>query len=222
MTCVMTAAALMGCSTKTAETVPETTTATETTTASETAPKETTIVEVSTEAPGASSSITLRVGSLKGPISMGLVSLMDQAFKGGVKGSYEFTMVTAIGELLTKVTSGDLDIALMLANMASIPYNRTNHGVDVIGIDALGALYVVSSDEFVQSVTDLKGETLYMTDKGTAPDYVLQYLLSKNGLITDSVTIGYKSETTKVAVMLKEQEGVIGLLPQPFAIVAMA
>ena len=222
MACAVTAAALMGCSTKTAETVPETTTAAETTAAPETTPEETTTAEVSTEAPGASSGMTLRVGSLKGPTSMGLVSLMDQASKGEAKGNYEFTMVTAADELLTKVISGDLDIALVPANMASILYNKTNHGVNVIDINTLGVLYVVSSDESIQSVADLKGKTLYMTGKGTTPDYVLQYLLSENGLTTDDVTIEYKSEATEVAAVLKEQEGAIGLLPQPFVTVAMA
>ena len=222
MACAVTAAALMGCSTKTAETVPETTTAAETTAAPETTPEEATTAEVSTEAPGASSGMTLRVGSLKGPTSMGLVSLMDQASKGEAKGNYEFTMVTAADELLTKVISGDLDIALVPANMASILYNKTNHGVNVIDINTLGVLYVVSSDESIQSVADLKGKTLYMTGKGTTPDYVLQYLLSENGLTTDDVTIEYKSEATEVAAVLKEQEGAIGLLPQPFVTVAMA
>jgi len=222
MACAVTAAALMGCSSKTAETSPETTVAAETTAAPETTQEETTTAEVSTEAPGASSSMALRVGSLKGPTSMGLVSLMDQASKGEAKGNYEFTMVTAADELLTKVISGDLDIALVPANMASILYNKTNHGVNVIDINTLGVLYVVSSDESIQSVADLKGKTLYMTGKGTTPDYVLQYLLSENGLTTDDVTIEYKSEATEVAAVLKEQEGAIGLLPQPFVTVAMA
>ena len=222
MACAVTAAALMGCSTKTAETAPETTAAAETTTAPETTPEETTTAEVSTEAPGAFSGMMLRVGSLKGPTSMGLVSLMDQASKGEAKGNYEFTMVTAADELLTKVISGDLDIALVPANMASILYNKTNHGVNVIDINTLGVLYVVSSDDSIQSVADLKGKTLYMTGKGTTPDYVLQYLLSENGLTTDDVTIEYKSEATEVAAVLKQQEGAIGLLPLPFVTVAMA
>ena len=44
---------------------------------------------------------------------MGLVELMDQAAKGEAKGSYEFTMVTAADELLGKIVSGDLDVALV-------------------------------------------------------------------------------------------------------------
>ncbi len=222
MACAVTAAALMGCSTaKTDATTAETTTVAETTTAAETAKAETTTAEVITEAPG-TSDYTLRVGSMKGPTSMGLVSLMDQASKGEAKGNYEFTMVTAADELLTKVISKDLDVALVPANMASILYNKTNHGINVIDINTLGVLYVVSSDDSIKSIAGLKGKTIYMTGKGTTPDYVLQYLLSENGLTTSDVTIEYKSEATEVAAVLKEQEGAIGLLPQPFVTVAMA
>ena len=143
MACAVTAAALMGCSTaKQDATTAETTTVAETTTAAETAKAETTTAEVTTEAPG-TSDYTLRVGSMKGPTSMGLVSLMDQASKGEAKGNYEFTMVTAADELLTKVISKDLDVALVPANMASILYNKTNHGINVIDINTLGVLYVV-------------------------------------------------------------------------------
>ena len=209
MALAMTAAALTGCAKSGGETAVETTTAPET--------------EAGTESAGAASSdFTLRVGSLKGPTSMGLVELMDQASKGEAKGSYEFTMVTAADELLGKIVSGDLDIALVPSNMASIIFNKTNHGVNVLNINTLGVLYVVSSDDSIKSIADLKGKTVYLTGKGTTPDYALQYLLKANGMTTDNVTLEYKSEPTEVAALLKEKPDAIGLLPQPFVTVAMA
>ncbi|MEG0215754.1 MAG: ABC transporter substrate-binding protein [Hungatella sp.] len=220
---LMTLAALTGCSSapkEAATTAAETTTAAPTTVAETTTAAPTTAV-VSTEAPGSSDTV-LRVGSMKGPTSMGLVSLMDQAAKGEAKGKYEFTMVTAADELVAKVVSGDLDIALVPANMASILYSKTNYGVNVIDINTLGVLYVVSGDASLKSIADLKGKTIYMTGKGTTPDYVINYLLSANGLSAEDVTLEYKSEATEVAAVLKEQPDAIGLLPQPFATVAMA
>lgn len=163
----------------------------------------------------------LRIGSLKGPTSMGLVSLMDRSAKGEAEGNYEFTMVTAADELTAKMVSGDLDIALVPANMASILYNKTEHQVNVIDINTLGVLYVVSADTSIQSISDLKGKTIYLTGKGTSPDFVLQYLLSANGLTTSDVTLEYKSEAAEVAAVLKNQPDAIGLLPQPFVTVAM-
>lgn len=164
----------------------------------------------------------VRVGSLKGPTSMGLVSLMDKASKGESEGSYDFTMVTDASELAAQMVSGDLDIALVPANLASILYQKTKQGVEVIDINTLGVLYVAAADDSIQSIADLKGKTLYMTGKGTTPDYVLQYLLSANGMTSDDLTIEYKSEAAEVAAVLKEQTDAIGLLPQPFVTVAMA
>lgn len=171
---------------------------------------------------GSAGGTALRVGSLKGPTSMGLVSLMDKAEKGEAQENYEFTMVTDASELVAKMVSGDLDIALVPANMASILYQKTNRNVKVLNINTLGVLYVVAADDSIQSIADLAGKTIYMTGKGTTPDYVLQYLLSANGLSTDDLTIEYKSEATEVAAVLQEQADAIGLLPQPFVTVAMA
>ena len=52
----------------------------------------------------------VKVGSLKGPTSMGLVYLMDQAEKNEAANNYEFKMAAAADELLPSMISGDLDI----------------------------------------------------------------------------------------------------------------
>lgn len=222
LACAMTVAALAGCSSAPADATTAAETTAAQTTAAETSAQETTAAETTTAAEDEASDVTLRVGSMKGPTSMGLVSLMDKAKQGQAKGSYDFTMVTAADELVAKVVSGDLDIALVPANMASILYNKTNQGIQVIDINTLGVLYVVSSDDSIQGIADLKGKTVYMTGKGTTPDYVINYLLKAHGLTADDVTLEYKSEATEVAAVLKEQPDAIGLLPQPFVTVAMA
>ena len=81
---------------------------------------------------------------------------------------------------------------------------------------------MVAADDSIQSIPDLAGKTVYMTGKGTTPDYVFQHLLAVNGMSADDLTIEYKSEPTEVAAVLKEQADAIGLLPQPFVTVAMA
>lgn len=163
---------------------------------------------------------TARVGSLKGPTSMGLVSLMDQNQKGESRQSYDFKMVTAADELVAAIVNGDVDIALVPANVASVLYNKTQGGISVLDINTLGVLYIVESADTIHSVSDLKGKTLYLTGKGTTPDYALQYLLAQNGLTTDDVTLEYKSEATEVAAVLASDENAVGLLPQPFVTVA--
>lgn len=159
---------------------------------------------------------SVRVGSLKGPTSIGLVELMERAEYDETDNDYTFTMEVAADTLLTKMVQEELDIALVPANVASVLYNKTEGQVVVIDINTLGVLYMVSGDESITEIQDLKGKTIYLTGKGTTPDYVLQYVLEENGIALSEVTLEYKSEATEVAAVLKTDTSAIGLLPQPF------
>lgn len=224
MAVTMTAASLAGCASKPpAET---TAPAVETTSPAETTAPESTTNEAAKDSAGSETekalgentgSGAIRIGSLKGPTSIGLLSLMNTNSSANV---YEFSMVTAADELVAMIASGKLDIALLPANVASVLYNKTDGGISVIDINTLGVLNIVSADKTIKSLSDLKGKTIYMTGKGTVPDYVLHYLLKANNLSDQDVTLEYKSEPTEVAAILKEKENAVGLLPQPFATAA--
>lgn len=183
------------------------------------APTEEEIVK-SEEGPEYEEGVTVRVGGLKGPTSIGLLNLKDKANNGQTGQSYEFTMATAADEITTMLVKGELDIALIPANVASVLYNKTEGKISVIDINTLGVLYMVSGDTSVSSPAELVGKTVYLTGKGTTPDYVLQYILKENGL-EGQVTLEYKSEATEVAAVLAEDESAIGLLPQPFVTAAI-
>ena len=174
----------------------------------------------SAEAAGADQAQGIRIGSLNGPTSMGLARLMDQSAKGETSQAYQFTMAGKADELVGKIANGDLDIALLPANVASVLYSKTQGGVKVIDINTLGVLYVVASDDSISSIQDLAGKTVYMTGKGTTPEFVMNYLLAENGLSASDVTMEYKSEAAEVASVLKEDPTAIGVLPQPFATAA--
>ncbi len=162
--------------------------------------------------------VTVRVGSLKGPTTMGLVNMMEWAEDGELPFKAEFTMATAADEITAKLVNGDLDIALVPANLASVLYNKTEGGISVIDINTLGVLYGVTGDESVSSLADLAGKTIYMTGQGTTPQYAMDYILAQNGL-TDSVTIEYRSEATEIAALFVEDPTITAVLPQPFATV---
>ncbi len=163
----------------------------------------------------------VRVGSLKGPTSMGLANMEYEDYMGEYAGLMDYYMAVQADEIVTMLVKEELDIALIPANLASVLYNKTEGGVSVIDINTLGVLYVVECGDTVESISDLAGKTLYMTGKGTTPDYALQFLLGANGLSTEDLTIEYRSEATEVAAILSEDDTAIGLLPQPFVTTAM-
>ncbi len=157
----------------------------------------------------------VRIGSLKGPTSIGLLELMKESEEDTSDGKYSFDIEGTADVLTAKMVSGELDIALLPANVASVLYNKTNGNVEVIDINTLGVLYMVSADSSVQSIEDLKGRTVVLSGMGTTPDMVLLYLLSKNG-ISDEVTLDYRGEPSEVAAVLEGNENFVGLLPQPY------
>ena len=79
--------------------------------------------------------VVVNVGSLKGPTSMGLVSLMEKKEAQKAENSYQFQMETTADALLTGMMKGELDIALVPANVASILYQKTEGQVVVIDIN---------------------------------------------------------------------------------------
>ncbi len=159
----------------------------------------------------------VRVAALKGPTAMGMVQMMRDG-KG-----YDFTLAASPDEISPKLIQGQLDIAAVPANLASILYNNTSGGVRVLAVNTLGVLYIVERGEGVQSVQDLRGKTLYTAGKGSTPEFALNYILSENGVdpIQD-VTIEYKSEHAECLAALMNNPDAVAMLPQPFATVAQS
>lgn len=165
--------------------------------------------------------VNIRVGSLKGPTSMGILFLMDKAEKGESENTYSFQMETGADTLTALMAKGELDIAMIPANAAAALYQKTDGGVKVIEINTLGVLYLVTGTAEIDKVSDLKGKTIYLTGKGTTPEASLKYVLQQNGLTEKDCTLEYKSEATEVAAVLAENPDAVGLLPQPFVTAAL-
>ncbi len=159
--------------------------------------------------------VTVRVGSLKGPTTIGIVNMMNQE-----DSAYEFTMVTEASELAASLNAGTVDIALIPANLAAKLYNTGNADIQVIDINTLGVLYCVSGDDSITCAADLEGRTILTTGQGQTPEYTLRYILEANG-ITD-YELDFKSEATEIAALLSEDPSQVAVLPQPFVTVACA
>ncbi|MBQ9767078.1 MAG: ABC transporter substrate-binding protein [Lachnospiraceae bacterium] len=168
-----------------------------------------------TEAP--KEKININIGAMKGPTALGMLKMMEDAEAGNTANNYTFTIAGAADEITASIIKGDIPIAAVPCNLASVLYNKSQGGVTMLGINTLGVLYIVETGETVQSVADLKGKTIYSTGKGTTPEYTLIQLLKSAGIDPEKdVTIEFKSEATEVAAILSQTENAVAMLPQPY------
>lgn len=165
-----------------------------------------------------------RIAGLKGPTTMGLVNLMKKAEEGQTVQAYQFSTYGTADEIVPLLTQGELDVAAIPANLASTLYAKTEGGVQAMAVNTLGVLYVVTTDDSIQSLTDLAGKTVLSTGKGTTPEYLFRYLLTQAGLDPDAdLTLEYKSEATEVvAAMTADPSYTVAVLPQPYVTAAQA
>lgn len=159
--------------------------------------------------------VQIRVAALKGPTAMGLVSMM------AADGMDSFTLAGSADEVTPALIKGDLDVACVPANLASVLYNKTEGGVVCLAVNTLGVLYIVENGEEIRSMEDLRGKTIVSAGKGATPEYGLRYLLSENGIDPDrDVTLDWKSEHSECVAALASGAATIAMLPQPFVTAA--
>ncbi len=159
--------------------------------------------------------VATRIIALKGPTGIGMAKLMDDSNKNE-KSKYTFTIAGQPTEAVAAVVGDKADIAAVPTNLAATLYKRTDKGVKMIAINTLGSLYILENGNTINSFEDLRGKTIYATGQGANPEYVLNYLLEKNGLkVGTDVKIEFKAEHAELASLMAAGECVIGMLPEP-------
>lgn len=158
----------------------------------------------------------VRVAALAGPTGMGLAYMMQD-----MQDRYNVELFTAPDQVTAKIVNGEVDIAAVPINLASVLYKKTEGKVHVIAINTLGVLYVLENGDSINNVADLAGKTIWSTGEGSTPEYVLDYLLAANGL-TDSVKVEYIADNAELIAKLSDGSAEVALLPEPHVSIASA
>lgn len=114
----------------------------------------------------------------------------------------------------------DADIAAMATNVAATLYAKTDGAIQVLCVNTLGVLYILEKGDSVHAMTDLAGKTVYATGQGANPEYVLNYLLTQNGVDPASVDIQWMT-AQEVSAKMTSSEEAICMLPVPAATALM-
>ena len=153
----------------------------------------------------------LKVGTIKGPTGMGMAKIINDDLEGK---KYDFELFNDANAISAKLIGQQLDIAAVPVNLAAVINKRTEGAYLVAAINTLGVLYVMENGATVKSVSDLEGKTVHAYGQGATPEYMLNFILDKNG-IKDKVTVKWYSTPAELATLAAEGKVDLIMLPEP-------
>ena len=166
-----------------------------------------------TEAPKVSANVMV----LNGTTGFGMANLMDAAANGEAALDYTFSVETDASNIVAALANGSVDIAALPTNAASTIYNKTKGGVQVLALNTLGVLYLVTDGSVeVTSIADLAGQTVYAPAQN--PTFIAQYLFQANGV--DVTVDNTYAQPADLNTAVAAGEVSIAVLPEPMVTVA--
>ncbi len=166
----------------------------------------------------------IKVGVLKGPTGFGMSKLIDNVETGSVAINAEFEVFPTPDKIVPMIVQGKLDFACVPTNLASILYNKTGGEVKMCAVNTLGVLHLVGNSENaekIKSMADLKGMELYSSGKGAVPEFLVNKLLTDNGIdLENDINVEYMANHQELATAVTSGEKGLAVLPQPFVTIA--
>ena len=157
----------------------------------------------------------VRFGVLKGPTGIGASYLLSENKEGKTINKYTETILAEATDMIGQLAAGQLDIAAIPTNAAVSLYNKTNGGVRIIALNTAGVLYILENGNEVSQVSDLKGKTLYAVGQGSNPEYVLRFILSRNGIDPDKDVDIQFLDSAELTTRMATGEIEVCMLPVP-------
>lgn len=166
---------------------------------------------------GAAEEVTVKISTLRGPTGIGMIKMLDEEPSLGEGVAAEYEISGAPDVVVSKVLSGETDIASLPTNVAAKLYNK---GVPyrLGAVTGYGVLYIVGSDNSLTELEQLKGKTLFNIGKAATPDYIVRYILEENGIDTQNdMEIRFQYSHPELAQSLIAGRVDLGVLPEPFS-----
>ena len=107
----------------------------------------------------------VKVAALAGPTGMGLAYMMQD-----MQDRYSVELFTAPDQVTAKIINGEVDIAAVPINLASVLYKKTEGKVNVIAINTLGVLYLLENGNSIQSISSYPSGPIWIEWSFRSPE----------------------------------------------------
>jgi NitT/TauT family transport system substrate-binding protein len=161
----------------------------------------------------------LTIYTIRGPSGVSMIRLFEHPL-ALVGGTVRVEALAQADLLAAKFISGEAKVGILPPNVAAKIASSGKH-IQIAAITGTGMLSLLSSDDAVQGIADLRGKSVEVAGQGATPDYVFRRILLSKGINPDrDIHLGYALAYPEIAQSLITGRISTALLPEPFATMA--
>ena len=159
----------------------------------------------------------VKVCVLSGTTGFGMANLIYAAQQGEAALNYSFSVESDASNVTAALLNGSADVAALPTNAASALYNKSQGAVQVLALNTLGVLYLVSDGSVpVESLADLEGQTVYAPAQN--PSFIFAKLCAEAGV---NVTVDNTyAQPAELNAAVAAGNAPLAVLPEPLVTVA--
>ena len=158
---------------------------------------------------------------LNGTTGFGMAKLITDTNTDTATLNYNISVEADASNVTAALINGSVDIAALPTNAAAVVYNKTQGDIQVLALNTLGVLYLVSDGtESIENISDLKGRTVYAPAQN--PSFIFSYICEANGLTVgqDVMIDNTYAQPADLRTAVAAGEVSIAVLPEPMLTIA--
>lgn len=162
----------------------------------------------------------IRTGILNGPSSIPVCYLMKNPEIENA--TITFQKYNTPQNLLPKLIKNEIDIAFLPLNVAVKTFNTSNHSIKILCVTGNGNIFLITTDQTVNKITDLHDKKVTVAGQGATPDYLFQYILQENEISINKkeIILDYSIPNAQIPALLIAGKIEYAVVPEPFVTIA--
>ncbi|MBO5416408.1 MAG: ABC transporter substrate-binding protein [Clostridia bacterium] len=162
------------------------------------------------------SELEMKIYLLNGTTALGASKLICDAKNDALDMNYKIETFASADAITGAIVSGECAIAALPTNAAANLYKKSEGKIQLLAINTLGVLYLLSNGVEVTDFNSLKGKTIYLPGAGSNPEFITAALINANGL-EGEVKLDTTTYNSPDALSAAVTAGLVSLavLPEP-------
>ena len=156
-------------------------------------------------------SASFTVASITGPAALGFVKAMEPSIDPQVRlgDTVQYSFEEDEEAIYAQLLEGKADMAVVPTEIAAKLYHE-GAGYQLAAVNTGGYLYLLSADESISAVSDLRGKTVTIVGEKSAADVVTRELLMQAGIDPDNdLTLTYAASAETVMENVKNTDLIV-------------